>query len=97
MGKAKVKFEQVSTNEVKFTFKDMKFLLVESDRGVYGLGRAVQLYQLNGLKKEHVKEIGWTKTDNHGGPTKSGSHLTGLQTWDSIKAGSIDYLQKILS
>ena len=96
MGKIKVKFEQVSRNEVKFTFKEKRFLLLEKDRGVYGIGRAVQLYELDGLNKTHVKEIGWTKSDNHSGMSKSDAHLTGIQTWDSIKTGAIDYLQKLL-
>jgi len=96
MGKEKVKFEQISRNEVKFIFRDKRFLLLEKDRGVYGLGRGVQLYELDGVNKTHVKEIGWTKSDNHGGANKADSHLPGIQTWDSIKTGAIDYLQKLL-
>lgn len=96
MVKIKVKFEQVSRTEVKFNFKERKFLLVEKDRGVYGIGRAIQLYQLDGLSKTHVKEIGWTKSDNHSGMTKADSYLQGLQTWESVKKGAIEYLEKLL-
>ena len=60
------KFTQVSPSEVRVDYRGIKFLLVEQDRGIYGKGRAIQLYQLDGLIKTHIKEIGWTKSDNNG-------------------------------
>jgi hypothetical protein len=71
-----IEFVQVSTNEIKFNFKEYSFMLVEQNRGVYSMGRAVQLYQLDGLKKEHVKEIAWTKDDGgYGGRLKSDAYF----------------------
>lgn len=90
-----VEFKKVSENEYSFEYKGYKLLLVEKDRGVYGIGRAVQLYKLEGLKKHHLKEIGWTKKDNHNGENCVETHLKGVNTWDTIKKGAIDYLDKI--
>jgi len=92
-----VQFTQVSHNEIKFEFKGYKFLLVENNRGVFGSGRAVQLYQLEGLKKEHIKEIAWTKSDNHGGFHKSDAYdNTKLHTMGSCQKLAIEYLNKVL-
>lgn len=90
------KFTKVSDNEYKFEYKGHKFLLKENDRGVYGIGRAIQLYQLDGLKKEHIKEICWTKSDNHGGDKKNDSYLKGIHSWIAAQKGAIEYLEKLL-
>lgn len=91
------KFIQVSLNEVKFEYKGYKFLLVEQDRGVYSAGKAVQLYQTDGLDRKHIKEMGWTKSDNHGGMEKSDAHYKSrLTTMDGCKSIAQEYLEKLL-
>jgi hypothetical protein len=99
----KSKFTQVSSNEIKLelthdylTQCDRSFILVEQNRGVYSIGRAVQLYQLDGLKKEHIKELAWTKDDNHGGMRDSDAHHKGITTLDGCKSVALDYLERIL-
>jgi hypothetical protein len=91
-----VKFEQISQNEAKFTFKGMKFVLEEKKVGVYGLGRCVNIYKLDGITKTFVKCVGWTKTDNHGGPSKDciTSTITGF---DACKYLAVEYLEKLLN
>jgi len=91
----KVKFEYISQNEMKFEYKDMKFILQEKRVGVFGLGRCVSLYQLEGLKKTFVKCIGWTKTDNHGGPGKDCFSAT-ITTMDSCKQLALVYIDNLL-
>jgi hypothetical protein len=91
----KVKFEYISQNEIKFEHKDMKFILMERKVGVYGLGKCVNLYQLEGLKKSFVKCIGWTQTDNHGGPSKNCVAPT-LTTMDSCKQLALVYIDNLL-
>lgn len=93
---ATTKFAQISDNEIKFKFKDHTFLLVEQKRGVYSMGKAVQLYQLDGLKKEHVKELAWTLSDNHRGMEGSDAYHKGFITLDECKALALDYLKKLL-
>ena len=91
------KFTQISHNEIKFKYKNYNFLLVEQDRGVWGAGKAVQLYQLDGVKKEHVKELAWTQTDNNGGMEKSDAYYNSrYTTLDGCRSLAIDYLQKLL-
>jgi len=91
------KFIQISPNEIKFEAKGYTFLLVEQNRGVYSLGRAVQLYQLDGLDKKHIKELAWTRSDNHGGMEKSDAHYKSrLTTLDGCKSIAQEYLEKLL-
>jgi hypothetical protein len=89
------KFEQISQNEVKFNYLGNKFILQEGKVGVYGLGRCVRLYQLDGLKKEFVKCIGWTKTDNHGGPDKDCITST-ITTVENCKQLAVTYIKNLL-
>lgn len=94
--KKSVKFEQISQNESKFTFKGMGFLLEEKKVGVYGLGRCVVIQKLDGVNKSFVKTVGWTKTDNHGGPGKE--CITSVITnFESCKQLALVYLEKLLS
>lgn len=92
-----IEFVTVSPTETKFSFGGYKFMLIEQSRGVYGIGRAVQLYQLDGVKKDHVKEIGWTKGDNHGGMDKSDAYEnTRLVTAHECRSLAVDYLTKLI-
>jgi len=56
-------FTKVCSNETRIDYRGMKFLLVEQARGFGGIGRAIQLYALDGFKREHIKEIGWTRDE----------------------------------
>lgn len=93
--KKQPKFEQISQNEVKFSHMGHKFLLEESKVGVYGLGRCIRLYQLDGLKKEFIKCIGWTKSDNHGGPGKDCITST-ITNMEACKQLAVVYIEKLL-
>lgn len=90
------KFTQVSPSEVRVDYRGIKFLLVEQDRGIYGKGRAIQLYQLDGLIKTHIKEIGWTKSDNNGCGGMERACVTHLTTWSECKAAAIKYIDSLL-
>lgn len=93
--KKQIKFEQISQNESKFTFQGMGFILEEKKVGVYGLGRCVNLYKLEGITKTFVKTVGWTKTDNHGGPSRE--CITSVITnFESCKQLALVYLEKLL-
>lgn len=85
-------FTQISPNEHLFTHKKEKYLLVEKSRGVYGLGSSVQLYHLNGINRTHVKEIGWTKSDNHGCSGMSSSCIPHITTIEACKTAAVKYL-----
>ena len=89
-------FKQIDSRETRLDYKGHKFLLIEQNRGVYGMGSAIQLYQLNGLKKEHIKEIGWTKSDNHGGPSKGEAYLEGIVTQQDCKKAAVKYIDSII-
>ena len=93
-----IQFTQISGIEIKFKYKDYNFLLVEQKRGVYSIGKAVQLYQLDGLERKHVKEMAWTESDNHGSMEKSETtyYRNRFTTLDGCKALALDYLQKLL-
>jgi hypothetical protein len=90
-----VKFTPISQNEVKFEYKKIKFILAEKSQGVYGIGKAALLYQLDGVKTEFIKTIGWTRTDNHGGPSKE-VMLPGIVTFEACKQPALKYVQSLL-
>ena len=90
------KFTQVSPSEVRVDYRGIKFLLVEQDRGIYGKGRAIQLYQLDGLIKAHIKEIGWTQSDNNGCGGMERACVTHLATWSECKTAAIKYIDSLL-
>lgn len=90
------KFTHIDDSEVRLDYKNHKFLLVEQRRGCLSIGRAVQLYQLDGLKKEHIKELGWTKSDNHGGCEQSGAYLKGIVNLTDCKRAAVKYIDSIL-
>jgi len=98
MEKAQPKFLKVDQNETRLDYKGYKFLLIEQDRGVYSAGKAIQLYQLDGVIKKHVKEIGWTKDDNHRGLKKDfeQSYLREISTWEQCKTAAVKYIDSII-
>lgn len=68
MSKTKTKipvFEAITQREVLITYHGEKFLLREKSRGCLGIGTAIQLYRVKGLDTDHMREIGWTSSDNH--------------------------------
>lgn len=93
---ATVKFVEISQNEIKFEYKKIKFILEEQKVGVYGMGRCINLHQLDGVQKTFIKCIGWTRTDNHGGPgieclTKSFTNMS------ASKQLALTYIKNLLS
>jgi hypothetical protein len=95
-----VKFKKVSDTETRFEYKGHKLLLVSQSRGVYGMGQAVQLYEMKGLEKVHVKEIAWLKDDGgYASRTKSdaGSYYTKeCVTLQRCEYLALEYLSKII-
>ena len=91
-----IKFEKISQNEVKFVYRNRRFILAEKSQGVYGIGTGVLLYELNGLDKKFIKTIGWIKTDNHGGPGKD-CITSDITTFENCKKLAVDYIEKLLS
>jgi len=89
-------FKKIGQNEFKFTYGGYKFIISEKRVGVYGLGTCVSLYQLSGFKKEFLKCIGWTKSDNHGGPSKE-VLLPGIVTMEQCKQGAEYYVISLLN
>lgn len=92
----KTEFINISPNEWKFTYKGKKFLLKEQSRGVFGMGKSVQLYELNELNKSHIKEIGWTKSDNSLSDIDQ-SLIPHITTIEECKKEVIKYLDKLMS
>lgn len=90
-----VDFIQLSTFEVKFNYKGHTFILKEGDRGFYGSGRSVGLYQMDGLKKEFIVSVGWTKPDSQ--PSFKNDLIKEITTWSKIKEESINYIDKLLN
>lgn len=93
----KANFIEIAPNEFKFYFMRKKFMLIENPIGVYGQGRAVILYKLNGVIKNHIKTIGWTRSDNHGGLRNTDALLFGIVTIEQCKEASLKYLKELLS
>ena len=91
----KPKFTQISQNEARFTLQGMGFILEERKVGVYGLGRCVNLYKLEGVTKTYIKTIGWTKSDNHGGPSKE-CVTSDIVSFNKCQDLAVDYLEKLL-
>ncbi len=89
MAKAKAKFTQVDSTNVKMEYKGIKYLL---NVGTYGLGKLISLNLINAdLTTTFLKSIGWTKSDNHS--PKVTSFLPGTSnTWESCKKGAVDYI-----
>ena len=93
---SKPKFTQVAPNEVRIDYKGHKFLLMEKSRGVYGMGKAVQLYLLDGFDKKHLKEVAWTQSDNHSGKDMKDALISHFATMDECKKAAIKYIDSML-
>jgi hypothetical protein len=89
-------FTPISQNEVKFEYKDKKFILQEQKVGVYGQGRCVSLYELGGVKKEFVKCIGWTKSDNYDKDGGKECVLRGIVTPIECQLPALTYVKSLL-
>lgn len=94
--KAKPVFTQISPNEVKIKYREQVFILEESNRGTWGLGRAIGLKQLVGLEKKYIKEVGWTKSDNHGNGGMKEALITNLTNMEACKVAAIKYIDLLL-
>lgn len=92
----RTKFITISRNEVKFEYKKFKFILEEKKQGIYGLGSAVLLYQLDGVTKTFIKTVGWTKTDNHDSEKTKECILDGIVKFDDCKMASLNYVKSLI-
>jgi hypothetical protein len=93
----KPKFTQIAPNEIRIDYRGHKFMLVERTRGVYGIGRAIQLYLLEGFDKKHIKEIGWTRSDNHGCRGIREAAITDhFTTMDKCKVAAVNYIDSVM-
>lgn len=93
---SKPKFTQVSPNEVRIDHKDHKFLLIEQNRGVYGMGKSISLYHLDGFEKKHLKEVGWTKSDNHNSKGMKEALITVYTNMDDCKKAAVKYIDSLM-
>ncbi len=89
-------FTQVAPNEVKFVYKGITFMLVENRRGVYSLGSAIQLYQMNGMERTHIKEVGWTKSDNHSCSDMEKALIPTFTNMEACKVAAIKYIDQVM-
>mgnify|MGYP003330611102 FL=1 len=90
-------FTKVCSNETRIDYRGMKFLLVEQDRGSGGMGRAIQLYALDGFKREHIKEIGWTRDDNAVGMRSSDAYYKEKEILPmQAELFAIEYIDKLI-
>jgi hypothetical protein len=97
MAKAKAPvFTQVAPNEVKFVYKGITFMLVENSRGVLSIGSAIQLYQMNGMERTHIKEVGWTKSDNHSSRDMANALITTFTNMEECKVAAVKYIDQVL-
>jgi hypothetical protein len=92
----KPKFTQVAPNEVKIDYKGNKFMLIEKSRGVYSIGKAVQLYHLDGFDKKHLKEVAWTVSDNHSCKGMRDALINHFATMDECKKAAIKYIDDMM-
>ena len=93
---ASPKFNQIAPNEVKIDYKGNRFILIESKRGVYGLGSAIQLYHMDGFEKKHLKEVGWTSSDNHSCKGMKDSLITTFTNMNECKKAAIKYIDQLM-
>ena len=92
----KIKFIVISTNEIRFNYKEQDFLLKTTSAGVYGMGQAVSLYLKKGFDNTYLKTIGWVKPDGgYGSQNKIDNYLKGIVTIDKIKSAAIEYIDKM--
>lgn len=91
---AQVEFKRVSTTQLKFEFKGFTFLLQEQDRGFFGAGRSVALYQLDGVKKTFVVSVGWLITDSQ--PSFRDDLIKQKTDMETIKCEAVNYLERLL-
>ena len=90
----KVQFKQISSTQTKFDFKGHTFLLNEQDRGFFGAGRSVALYQLDGVKKTFVVSVGWLRGDSQ--PSFRDDLIKQITDMNTIKKEAVNYLEKLL-
>ena len=90
-----MEIKRIDASTVKIATKTESFLLIEQSRGVYGSGKAIQLYHLNGIKQEHVKEIGWTRDDGYKTAKKEPGFIEGITTWENAIEGAKKYLKEV--
>ena len=95
-GSEKPKFTQLSRNEVKIEYKGNKFMFIEKNRGVYSRGSAIQLYHLDGFDKKHLKEVGWTSSDNHSCSGMKDALINTFTNMEECKKAAIKYIDDLM-
>ena len=93
---ARPRFIQIARNEVKIEYKGNKFALIEKSRGVYGLGSAIQLYHIDGFDKKHLKEVGWTNSDNHSCKGMRDALINTFTNMEECKKAAIKYIDDLM-
>lgn len=91
-------FATISRTEMIFTYHDIKFLLKTQKQGVYGMGSSMFLYELEGINKKPLRNIGWTETDGgYNTHTKGEAFLgRGLFTTEQCKEGALRFIDAFL-
>jgi hypothetical protein len=93
--KTETVFTKLSSFETKFAHKGHTFILQAMDQGVYSAGRAVHLFQLDGLKRNCIVCAGWTRSDGYE-EDFADALIKGITTMDKIKEEAINYINKLL-
>jgi hypothetical protein len=96
--KTKPKFTTVSGMETKVDYRGHKFILKEGAAGVYGMGKCMYLYELNGLNRKLLQTIGWTQVDGGYGTHGKGESFLGkgIFTVEQCKVGAIKFIDSML-
>lgn len=97
MKKETVKFIRISSNEIKFDYKNLRFILEEKGQGVYSMGKAILLFRLNGTTKEFLKTIGWTRSDNYHGEENESNLLNGIVKLDTCQTSALEYVKQLIN
>jgi hypothetical protein len=71
-------------------------VLLEKSQGVYGMGKCVMLYKLDGFDKKYLKRVGFTSTDNHGGENDGDLLIQGITHPSAIQKRVIEYIDEFI-
>ncbi len=91
--KTKTVYTKLSSFETKFERKGHTFILRSMDQGVYS---SVHLFQLDGLKMNHIVCVGWARSDGYERAFED-DLIKGVTTMDKIKEEAVNYIDKLLT
>lgn len=94
------KYTQICGNEYKLQYSSKfgittTFLLIEQRQGKNGYGKVMALYYLDGFKREFIKNIGWTKTDDDMPKRDIDFYLQDIVSIQDCLKGAVEYLSKL--